>query len=90
VSDHLVIIHNLSSDPAATLGVFDQGSSVTMNFNGTDWQFQIAYHADIDHGPFSLTGGNDVVLYNAVPEPHVLGLAVALLTLHSRRRQWIA
>ena len=70
-ADKLFIIENLNPPAGTVLGEFVQGDSITLRDtgNGQFYKFQIGYDADFQAD--SITGGNDVVLYNAqsVPEP---------------------
>ncbi|HMO64435.1 MAG TPA: hypothetical protein PKE47_04280, partial [Verrucomicrobiota bacterium] len=59
-----VIISKLS--PGSVTGTFAQGSSVSADFGGTSYPFDILYHGG---------DGNDVVLV-LIPEPGVASLAL--------------
>jgi T5SS/PEP-CTERM-associated repeat protein len=69
--DRLFLIENLNPPASTVLGEFAQACSITLEDigNGRSYRFQIGYTGDFQTD--SITGGHDVVLYNAqsVPEP---------------------
>ncbi|MEZ6095771.1 MAG: autotransporter-associated beta strand repeat-containing protein [Pirellulaceae bacterium] len=62
-----------------------EGSTVNFDFNGNSYSRILTYTANFEGGSF--TGGNDIALFNAVPEPgHVVFGLLGLGLLASRRR----
>lgn len=70
------------NDGSTLSGHFTQGSSGTAMFDGTPYSFAISYTGQFDGTSVtSLTGGNDVVLYDfiPVPEPACLFMAAGVV-----------
>lgn len=89
-SDKIFLILNDNTDPI--IGQFTQGNTITLQSSADSlfYQFDISYEGNWLGSPSSssVTGGNDLVLYNAtmVPEPAALSMLALGGVMLLRRR----
>jgi len=82
-----IITQSGTASVNGTFNGLNQDAQVVTNFNGSGLNVYISYTGDFSLG--TIIGGNDVVLYLAVPEPrNILFIGLILLTLahYARRR----
>lgn len=86
LNDTWFILSNDGTDPTAAFANAAEGATISVgNVGGIAHTAQITYFADLANG--TLTGGNDVALYNLIPTPSATALIGLGTILAGRRRR---